>query len=115
MDRKPRVDSSPKEKWQVAQEGNKERECLGDVSASRDRSESTLSMKAEAEHRNACFRIHNPIFLRRSQFSVVITKIISTKTKKPQKMKLRHYRGVHTLDSPLIDRLISVQYFHHEV
>lgn len=45
MGRKPRVDRSPEEKWQIVQEGIQERERLGDVSASRDRSESVLSLE----------------------------------------------------------------------
>jgi hypothetical protein len=45
MGRKPRVDRSPEEKWQIVQEGNQERERLGDVPASRDRSESVLSLE----------------------------------------------------------------------
>jgi hypothetical protein len=45
MGRKPRVDRSPEEKWQIVQEGIKEWERLGDVSASWDRSESVLSLE----------------------------------------------------------------------
>ncbi len=45
MARKPRVDRSPEEKWQIVQEVNQKRERLGHVSASWDRSESVLSLE----------------------------------------------------------------------
>jgi hypothetical protein len=41
MGRKPRVDRSPEEKWQIVQEGIKS----GNVSASRHHSESILSLE----------------------------------------------------------------------
>jgi hypothetical protein len=41
MSRKPRVDRTPEEKWQIVQEGMKS----GNVSASRDRSHSVLSLE----------------------------------------------------------------------
>ena len=44
MGRKPRVDRTPEEKWQIVQEGIKSG-SLGDVSASRNRSESVLSLE----------------------------------------------------------------------
>ncbi len=43
MGRRPRVDRTPEEKWQIVQE--QERERVGDVSASRDRCESVLSLE----------------------------------------------------------------------
>jgi hypothetical protein len=33
MGRKPRVERTPEEKWQIVQEGHQEREHIGDVSA----------------------------------------------------------------------------------
>ena len=45
MGRKPRVDRSPEEKWQIVQEGIKSGERFGDVSASRDCPKSVLSLE----------------------------------------------------------------------
>jgi hypothetical protein len=45
MGRKPRVDRSPEEKWQIIQEGHQERERLGDVPTSEHCSESVLSLE----------------------------------------------------------------------
>ncbi len=48
MGRRPRVDRTPEEKWQIVQEGIKERERLGDVPAAWHFTVTAISMEGRS-------------------------------------------------------------------